>query len=159
MDYWPGGLCAFYPQGGAVNGTVVLDAGDINLTFKRLIETPVTLTVEDDYITGIQGDGTDAELMRSYFAAWDDRHAYATAHLGWGMNPAARWDALVMYDKGQMNGTEQRAFAGNFLFSTGSNHFADRFTLGHFDIPMRNCTITLDNETIVEAGTLLPPLA
>ena len=54
-----------------------------------------------------------------------------------------------MYDRSQMNGTEQRAFAGNFLFSTGTNKHANRYTLGHFDLPMRNCTITLDNATIV----------
>lgn len=29
------------------------------------------------------------------------------------------------------------AFAGNFLFSTGANEFARRFTDGHFDLPVR----------------------
>lgn len=159
MDYWPGGLCAFYPGAGGVNGAVVMDAGDINLTFKRYLESPIRMTVENDFITAIEGDGADAALMRSYFAAWDDRNAYATAHLGWGMNQAARWDAMVMYDRGDMNGTEQRAFAGNFLFSTGSNQFANRYTLGHFDLPMRNCTITLDGAVIVERGRLAGELA
>ena len=60
--------------------------------------------------------------------------------------------ALTMYDKNDINGTELRAFAGNFLFSTGANQHADRFTLGHFDLPMRNCTITLDNQTVVDEG-------
>ena len=64
-----------------------------------------------------------------------------------------------MYDRSQMNGTEQRAFAGNFLFSTGANKHANRYTLGHFDLPMRNCTITLDNTTIVRKGVLQGDLA
>jgi len=34
--------------------------------------------------------------MRAYFAAWGDRNAYASAHLGWGMNPDARWAALTI---------------------------------------------------------------
>lgn len=163
IDYWPGGLCAFYPGAAAVNGTVVMQPGDINLTFKRYLETPVTLRVEDDFITDIDGSGLDAELLREHFAAWaareGNRNAYATAHMGWGMNPGARWDAMTFYDKRDLNGTEQRAFAGNFLFSTGANHFADRFTLGHFDMPMRDCTIALDGRVIVDAGRLLPPLA
>jgi 2,5-dihydroxypyridine 5,6-dioxygenase len=75
------------------------------------------------------------------------------------MNPRARWEALAMYDKRDFQGTELRAFAGNFLYSTGANEVAGRHTLGHFDLPMRNCTIALDGRTIVERGVLLPPLA
>ena len=41
----------------------------------------------------ITGEGLDAALMTSYFEAWDDRHAYAVSHVGWGMNKAARWEA------------------------------------------------------------------
>jgi len=163
MDYWPGGLCAFYPQKGGVRGRVVLAPGDVNLTFKRYVERPVTFTVEDDFITAIEGDGVDADLVRSQFEAWAERegtrHAYAAAHMGWGMNPKARWDAMIFYDGRDFNGTELRAFAGNFLFSTGANHFANRFTLGHFDLPMRGCTVALDGRVVVESGALQPPLA
>jgi 2,5-dihydroxypyridine 5,6-dioxygenase len=60
-----------------------------------------------------------------------------------------------MYDRRDTNGTEIRAFAGNFLFSTGANEFANRFTEGHFDLPVRNCTITLDDQPVVEAGRLV----
>ena len=70
------------------------------------------------------------------------------------MNPAARWDTLTMYDRTQLNGTELRAFAGNFLYSTGANETAGRHTLGHFDLPMRNCTVTLDGTTVVDSGRL-----
>lgn len=157
VAHWPGGLCVCFPKAGSINGTVVIDEGDINLTFKRYIERPITLQFENDYAVSIEGKGTDADLMRSYFEFWEDRNAYAAAHVGWGMNPAARWDAMTMYDKAHINGTEQRAFAGNFLLGTGANQFADRYTLCHFDIPMKNCTVTLDGVTIVEAGRLQPP--
>ena len=81
------------------------------------------------------------------------------SHVGWGMNPAARWEALAMYDKRDVNGTELRAFAGNFLYSTGANETAGRYTQGHFDLPLRNCTIRLDDEAVVEAGELCGELA
>ena len=155
VAHWPGGLVVSFPRAGSVNGTLVLDAGDVNLTFKRYLESPVRLTIEQDYVTSIDGAGTDAELMRRYFAAWGDREAYATSHVGWGMNEAARYEALAMYDRRDTNGTEMRAFAGNFLFSTGANEFAKRYTKGHFDLPVRNCTITLDGEPVVEEGRLV----
>jgi 2,5-dihydroxypyridine 5,6-dioxygenase len=159
LDHWPGGVVVAFPRAGTVNGTLVLDRGDLNLTFKRYLEHPVRLRIEDDYVVEIEGDGVDAELMRSYFSAWDDREAYATSHVGFGLNRRARWDAMTMYDRSEINGTEQRAFAGNFLFSTGANEFANRYTLGHFDLPMRNCTIALDDLVIIREGALtdMPP--
>ena len=154
IAHWPGGLCLCFPAAATVNGTLVLDTGDVNLTFKRYLESPVRLRIDNDYITDISGDGLDAALMSSYLQSWDDPDAYAVSHVGWGMNPAARWDALTMYDRAHLNGTELRAFAGNFLYSTGANEVAGRHTLGHFDLPLRNCTITLDGTTIVDKGQL-----
>lgn len=154
IAHWPGGIVVSFPKAGSVNGTLVLDAGDCNLTFKRYLERPVTLTLEDDYVTDISGEGTDAELMRRYWAAWGDREAYAVSHVGWGMNRAARYEALTLYDQRDTNCTEIRAFAGNFLFSTGANEFAGRFTEGHFDIPVRGCTIALDGTVVVKDGDL-----
>ena len=132
----------------------MLDAGDINLTFKRYIESRVVLDIEDDYVTAIEGSGTDAELTRRYIAAWGDREAYATSHVGFGLNKTARYEALAMYDQRDFNGTEVRAYAGNFLFSTGANEFAGRYTLGHFDIPVGRCTIAIDGTVVVDRGEL-----
>jgi len=155
VAHWPGGIVVNFPKAGSVNGRLVLDAGDINLTFKRYLERPVELVIEDDYVTDIRGEGTDAELMRRYFAAWGDRNAYATSHVGWGLNPGARYESLAMYDRRDTNGTELRAYAGNFLYSTGANEFAGRYTEGHFDLPVRGCTITLDGDVAVRDGLLV----
>ena len=159
VAHWPGGVVVSFPGANTVNGQLVLDAGDINLTFKRYLQDPVTLTIENDFVVDIAGRGTDAELFRRYLAAWNDPLAYATSHVGWGMNPAARYEALTMYDQRDTNGTELRAYAGNFLFSTGANEFAKRYTLGHFDIPVGRCTIALDGKNVIEDGKLLGELA
>jgi 2,5-dihydroxypyridine 5,6-dioxygenase len=159
IAHWPGGLVLAFPAAGTVSGTVVLAPGDINLTFNRYMETPVTLSVVDDHIVDIAGPGLDAELFRSYLAAFNDRASYATSHVGWGMNPAARWDYLELFDKRDNWGTEARAFAGNVLYSTGANENAGRFTAGHFDLPMRGCTVMLDDRMVVQHGTLVPELA
>ncbi|MGH8821745.1 MAG: peptidase M29 [Rhodoferax sp.] len=159
MTHWPGGLALAFPPAGSVNGRLVLAEGDVNLTFKRYIERPITLIIENDYVTKIEGAGVDAELMRSYIAAWSDpqgdRAAYAVSHVGYGLNPAARWDSMALYDKRDFNGTELRAFAGNFLYSTGANEVAGRYTQGHFDLPMRHCTIALDGAVVIDRGEVL----
>ena len=159
IAHWPGGLCLAFPAAHCVEGVVVLAPGDINLTFKSYVRDAVRLRIEDDHIVAIEGDGLDADLFRSYLAAFGDRESYAVSHVGFGMNRHARWDYLELYDKAQINGTEARAFAGNFLFSTGANENAGRYTAGHFDLPMRNCTIALDGQVVVDSGALQGDLA
>jgi 2,5-dihydroxypyridine 5,6-dioxygenase len=154
LAHWPGGIVVSFPKSGGVNGTVVLDRGDINLTFKRYIAAPVRLTLESDYVTAIEGEGADAEMFRSYLAAWGDRNAYAVSHVGFGLNPKARYEALSMYDQRDTNGTEIRAAAGNFLFSTGANEFAGRYTAGHFDLPVMRTTISVDGTVVVKDGVV-----
>lgn len=155
IAHWPGGLVVAFPAAGSVEGTLVLAPGDANLTFKEYLRDPVRLAIAGDRIVDIAGDSLDADLLRSYLAAFDEEEAYSVSHVGWGMNPAARWDALVMVDKRETNGIELRAFAGNFLFSTGANENAGRHTRGHFDFPMRHCTVALDDHVVVDAGRVV----
>jgi 2,5-dihydroxypyridine 5,6-dioxygenase len=155
LSHWPGGLVLAFPAARTVNGRLVLDRGDVNLTFKRYLRDPVRLLIENDHAVKVEGDNVDAELMRGYLAAWGDAAAYAVSHLGWGLNRRARWDAMNFYDRCDFNGTELRAFAGNFLYSTGANEVAGRHTLGHFDLPLRGCTVSLDGVAVVREGRLL----
>ena len=153
LAHWPAGLVVSFPGQGKVNGRLVFQPGDINLTFKRYFESEVVFTLQDDFVSDVSGSGTDAKLMRAYLEGFDDPLAYASSHVGWGLNPAARYEALTMYDKHDLNGTELRALAGNFLFSTGANEFANRFTRGHFDLPMLGTDIALDGVLVVKDGT------
>lgn len=159
LTHWPGGLVLAFPAAGSVNGTLVLNTGDVNLTFKRYLERPVTLHIENDHVVRIEGNGVDAELMRSHYDAWaasdDGPAARAVSHVGYGLCEAARWDSLALYDKRDCNGTELRAFAGNFLYSTGANETAGRYARGHFDLPLRGCTVQLDGVPVVHAGRVV----
>lgn len=159
VSHWPGGLALAFPAKGSVNGQLVLAPGDVNLTFKTYLRDTIALTIQNDSITKIDGEGVDVDMMRGYWQAWAQaeghRDAYAVSHVGFGLNPAARWDAMTFYDKRDCNGTELRAFAGNFLYSTGANEVAGRHTEGHFDLPMRGCTICLDDTVVVDAGEVM----
>ena len=156
VSHWPGGLALAFPAAGSVSGTLVMAPGDVNLTFKTYVRDTIRLTIDNDSVVAIEGEGVDVDMMRGYWQAWEEaeghRAAYAVSHVGFGLNPAARWDAMAFYDKRDCNGTELRAFAGNFLYSTGANEVAGRHTLGHFDLPLRGCTIRLDDTVVVEAG-------
>ena len=154
VAHWPGGLCLAFPGKGCAQGRIVMDVGDMNLTFKTVLTSRIDFTIEDDFITAIKGDGIDALHLREYLEAWDDPNAYGMSHVGWGVNPGAKWVSAAMYDKRDMQAVEFRALAGSFLWSTGANQYAGRFTLGHFDLPMRNCTIALDGRVVVRDGVL-----
>lgn len=157
-DHWPAGFIATWPNEGSANGAVVLDAGDIIFPFKSYVRTPITLAIRDGYIEEISG-GFDADYLREYMAEFNDREAYAISHLGWGLNPKARWSALGLLDKSQTNGNDGRSFAGNFLFSTGPNTDAGgkRDTHCHLDIPMRRCSVALDGEPMTIDGKVVAP--
>ena len=156
-DHWPSGFLATWPNEGSATGTVVLDRGDIIFPFKTYVKTPITLTVREGYVRKIEGD-FDADYLRQYMAMFNDPEGYAISHLGWGLQPRAKWTALEMYDKSQSIGMDGRAFYGNFLFSTGPNTEGGgtRNTPCHMDIPMRHCSVLLDGEPMTVRGDVIP---
>lgn len=86
-----------------------------------------------------------------------DEEAYVVSHLGWGLQPRARWTALGLLDKSQTNGNDGRAFYGNFMFSTGPNTDAGgkRDTHCHLDVPMRRCSVSLDGRPMTIDGDVV----
>jgi 2,5-dihydroxypyridine 5,6-dioxygenase len=155
-DHWPSGFLCTWPNEKTANGTIVIDRGDILLPFKSYVQAPITLTVEKGYITKLDG-GFDADFLKSYMDSFQDREVYAISHLGWGLQPRAQWTALGLYDKEATLGMDARAFYGNFLFSTGPNTEAGgtRNTPCHIDIPLRNCSLSLDGVPMTVNGDVV----
>jgi 2,5-dihydroxypyridine 5,6-dioxygenase len=152
-DHWPSGFTLTWPNEGGAQGRIVIDKGDILLPQKKYVADPIELTVKDGYAVEING-GLDAELLRDYMGSFNDPEAYAIAHIGWGLQRRARWSALGLYDREATIGMDARAYEGNFLFSLGPNNEAGgtRTTACHIDIPLRGCTVRLDDEVMVRAG-------
>lgn len=155
-DHWGAGFIATWPNEGSARGTVVIDRGDIIFPFKSYVQTPIRLSIEKGYIREIQGD-LDADFLREYMREFRDEEAYAVSHLGWGLQPRARWTALGLRDKSQTNGNDGRAFYGNFMFSTGPNTDAggQRDTHCHLDVPMRRCSVSLDGRPMTVDGDVV----
>jgi 2,5-dihydroxypyridine 5,6-dioxygenase len=155
-DHWP---AAFVFTGGTdegVDGTIMLSPGDVLLPFNTYVQTPVTLTIEAGFIRDIQG-GLDADLLKSYIESFDDPRGYGMSHVGWGLDERAHWHGLTQFGGGM--GMELRSFYGNVMFSIGPNNElgGPNDTPCHFDIPMRGCSLYLDDELIVDAGDLTVP--
>lgn len=162
FDHWGVGLLHTFPNEGSANGTVVIAPGDIViLPYCRYVTDAIHLDIREGHITRIEG-GVDAALMREWLAEGEtgpgDRDPYAVSHVGWGLNPQCRWDALALHgDAPERSRAAARSFPGNFLFSTGPNTQGGgkRTTRGHYDVPMRGCTIELDGNVVVQDGRVV----
>jgi 2,5-dihydroxypyridine 5,6-dioxygenase len=160
FDHWGAGHVHTFPNEGSATGTVVMQPGDIIvLPYNRYLTDEVRMEVRDGHVVKIDGGGLDAKLIANWldsnarFAG--DRDGHAISHLGWGLNPQARWDQIALHgDDPERNLAAARTFPGNFLFSTGPNTQGGgkRNTLAHLDVPMKDCTVMLDNDVVIERG-------
>ena len=159
-DHFPSGFSFTQANDGAVEGTVVLQPGDIFAAFKRYVQSPIRLTIREGLIVDIQGDGMDASLMRSYIESFRDPRGYAVSHIGWGLNERANWHQFATSQQLQseyvMNAL---SFYGNVLFSTGPNTElgGTNDTPCHLDLPMHKCNLWLDGVPILEKGEVVHP--
>ncbi len=159
-DHFPSAFLFTNGNDGGVDGTVVLAPGDIICAFKRYVRDPVTLTIEKGFITRIAGDGMDAALIRDYMESFRDPRAYAISHIGWGLHERATWYHMLasqrLHEERIMNAL---SYYGNVLFSTGPNTElgGTNDTACHLDIPLRNCSLYLDGEQIVDTGRIVVP--
>lgn len=157
-DVWGQNMVSNYPTN--VNGTVVIAPGDYNVVpFHDYYDAAVECVVEDGFITEINGESGDAELMRGHMESYNDRDVFATSHFGWGLNPNGEFYNMAIHDRKPdetgVSASEGRVWEGNMLWSTGPNTHQERYTDCHYDIAQKGCTVQLDGETVVEDGQLV----
>ncbi len=152
-DHWPSGFLATIAKDQNVSGRVVMAEGDILLPQMKTLRSPIAFEIEAGRVTEIRGNG-DAEVLRTFIEGYRDPRAYAISHIGWGLNEHADWSV----DHPGI-GMDSRAYYGNVLFSLGPDieFGGDNDTPCHLDLPMRGCTLFLDDEMIVEKGEVVVP--
>jgi 2,5-dihydroxypyridine 5,6-dioxygenase len=158
-DAWPGSFLFSAAYDDGVDGTVVINVGDMLLPFMRYVSSPITLKIESGQVVDISGIGIDADLMRNYMKRWNDKRVYAVSHIGWGLDENANWDFMGTSRIGpQSGGQDGRSFYGNVLFSTGPNSElgGKNDTPCHLDIPLKECSLFLDGMPIVKDGNVVP---
>ena len=151
-DHWPGGFLATLAKDKGVHGRVVMNVDDIIFPLKKFIKSPIEFIVRDSIVIEING-GIDADNLKEYIANYEDPRAYAVSHIGWGINQACKWDPTL-----PGIGMDGRACYGNVLFSLGPDtEFGGiNDTQCHLDLPMQNCTLSLDGSVIVDEGQIIP---
>ncbi len=155
-DHWPSGFVFTGADDDGVNGQIVVAAGDILLPQKLYVREPLTYTIKDGWVVDIRG-GLEAELVKSYMANFEDPRGFGMSHIGWGMNPDAKWHRMTPGEFPGGMGMEPRSYLGNVLFSTGPNSElgGSNDTACHLDIPMRGCSLFLDDEPILIDGDVV----
>lgn len=153
-DHWPAAFVFTGAADDGVDGKIVVAPGDVLLPFNSYVRDPITYLIEKGRIVDIRG-GLDAELVKSYMESFKDPQGYGMSHVGWGLDHRAQWHGLTQFPGGM--GMELRSFYGNVMFSTGPNNElgGPNDTACHLDIPMRNCSLFLDDEVIVQNGQLM----
>jgi 2,5-dihydroxypyridine 5,6-dioxygenase len=155
-DHWPSGFVFTGGDDDGVDGTIVVAAGDVLLPQNTYVRDPITYTIKKGFITDMSG-GLDTELVKSYMDAFNDPRGLGMSHVGWGMNPNAKWHNMMPGAFPGGMGMEPRSYYGNVMFSTGPNNElgGPNDTACHLDIPMRNCSLFLDDEPIVIDGDIV----
>ncbi|RYE41077.1 MAG: leucyl aminopeptidase [Hyphomicrobiales bacterium] len=158
-DHWG---TAFTFTGGSddgVDGTIVLGPGDIIHPFDTYVQNPVKFTIESGFIREISGlegkSDLDADLVKAYIEDFQDPRGYGMSHVGFGLDERARWHSM----RQDAIGVETRSFYGNVMISTGPNNElgGPNDTPCHIDIPMRNCSLYLDEELVLDHGEFTVP--
>lgn len=151
-DHWPGGFLATLAADHGVNGRVVMDVDDIIYPLKRFVRSPIEFIIKDGAVIEING-GADADELKAFIATYDDPRAFAISHIGWGLNQGCEWSVDL-----PGIGMDGRACYGNVLFSLGpdTEFGGSNDTPCHLDLPMQHCTLTLDDEIIVDEGRIVP---
>ncbi len=152
-DHWPSGFLATVAREGGVNGRVLMNPGDILLPQMKQLSEPVEFLIREGMVVELSG-GKEAHELRELMESYRDPRAYAVSHIGWGLNPLARWSTDL-----PGIGMDGRSYHGNVLFSLGpdTEFGGSNDTACHLDLPMRNCTLYLDDELILKDGDVVPP--
>ena len=155
-DHWPAAFVFTGAADDGVDGQIVLGPGDAVLPLNIYVREPVTYTIEKGFIQDIRG-GLEADMIRSYMKTFNDPRGMGMSHVGWGLDHRAHWHNL--HDPHAGIGMELRSFYGNVMFSTGPNNElgGPNDSSCHLDIPMRNCSLFLDDEPMVLDGDIAVP--
>jgi leucyl aminopeptidase (aminopeptidase T) len=135
------------PVEGSARGVIVVDGSIPHEKLGILVE-PISLTVNDGYVTKIDG-GKQAKILSEIWEAYHENSVYNLAELGIGLNPQANLCGAMLEDEGAY-GTVHFGFGDNQSF--GGQIKAPL----HLDVVVREPDIVLDDQTIMVKGELSP---
>jgi len=141
---FPDGESPMAPVEGTANGKLFIDSSIHQI---GRVKEPVVMTVENGFVTHIEG-GTEAKILMSILEKYKDKNSFNIGEFAVGTNPCARISENVSEDKKRL----------------GSIHIAlgDNVTLGghtpsaiHIDGVMGFPSLWVDKNQIIDHGRLL----
>jgi len=134
------------PLEGSAQGTIIVD-GSIPCPELGLLSRPVKLSLAHGAVAALDGDSRAIRVLERLFREAGDK-ARVLGEFGLGLNPRARLSGRMLEDEG---------CAGTVHFGFGSNA-----TIGgknavsfHLDFVVKQPTVRLDEEMILERGLIL----
>lgn len=135
----------FAPVEDCAEGIIVADASIPYLGIGVLKE-PVKLTVENGYITKIEG-GKEARILKNNLESQQDPNVFNIAELGVGLNPRAMLCGLMLEDEGVLG-------VVHIGIGTSLNLGGTIKTKTHYDLLMHKATINVDGIEVLKNGEL-----
>lgn len=134
------------PLEGTSNGRLVID-GSIPYLGMGVLNTPVTMDVQDGFITAIDTNSEFATRLSNNLKSFQNENCYNIAEFGVGLNPEARLTGIMLEDEG--------------VFGTIHIGIGTSIALGgnidapiHYDLIIKNVTIELDGKVIQKGREL-----
>ena len=137
------------PRFGSINGTIVFD-GTVTPPFGRLLQEPISLTVEKGVITKIDG-GTEAKQYEKWLKDFDDPGMLKLAHIAYGFNPGAILTGNVVEDERVWGCTEW----GIGYVSPIDAPPVGQPAKSHTDGICLNTSVWLDGKIIMDEGKIV----
>ena len=135
------------PTQGTCTGRLVVD-GSIPYYGVGVIQENVEFVVKDGFVTSITG-GDQARFLSELLAAQDDRWVYNVAQFAFGLNPdCTDFTGEMLNDEG-VNGTIHLGIG------TSANLGGTVSAKTHFDAIIREPTVWIDGEVVVQEGEVL----
>ncbi len=141
---FPDGEVGIAPEEGTTQGTVVWDT---TVHGHGLLEEPIELTVEDGWVTDIDG-GREAEKYRETLEGGDENARYCAAEFSIGINPMAEITGRMRTDK-KVEGAVHIATGDNY--DLGGEIESDL----HIDGTIRYPDVWVDDRKVVDHGEIL----
>lgn len=139
----PAGEAYIAPVEGTAKGTLIIDG---SMAAIGLIDEPISIKVENGMAMEISG-GKEAEKLNQLMEKHGTK-ARNIAELGIGLNPKALITGIVIEDE-KAEGTIHIALGDNSTF--GGQVEVD----SHLDGVIKNPTVTIDGEVVIEQGKLV----
>lgn len=141
---FPDGEVGVAPDEGSTQGTVVWDTTVHGI---GLLDDPIELTVEDGWVTDIEG-GREADEFRQTLEAADENAWYCAAELSIGINSDAEISGRMRTDK-KVEGAVHIATGANK--DLGGEIQSDL----HIDGTIRYPNVWVDDQKLVENGEII----